>query len=94
MLRTFCRLPRTAAIATRPLTIARGIHAESAGAKEAYIERLTGDQEGIAVLKLDRPAARNALSIKLLREFREALEEIRFSRYKGGCVCDETRFMH
>ncbi|KAJ8661044.1 hypothetical protein O0I10_003267 [Lichtheimia ornata] len=79
MLRTFCRLPRTAAIATRPLTIARGIHAESAGAKEAYIERLTGDQEGIAVLKLDRPAARNALSIKLLREFREALEEIRFS---------------
>lgn len=92
MLRTFCRLPRTTAIATRPLTIARGIHAESAGAKEAYIERLTGDQEGIAVLKLDRPAARNALSIKLLREFREALEEIRFSRYKGGC--DETRFMH
>ncbi|KAI7877597.1 ClpP/crotonase [Lichtheimia hyalospora FSU 10163] len=60
--------------------MSRGIHAESAsGAKEAYIERLTGDQQGIAVLKLDRPAARNALSIKLLHEFREALEEIRFS---------------
>ncbi|KAG2224944.1 hypothetical protein INT45_010893 [Circinella minor] len=57
----------------------RNIHAEAGVKKDAYIELLKGEQEGIAVLKLDRPAARNALSVKLLGEFRDALAQIRFS---------------
>ncbi|ORY94578.1 ClpP/crotonase-like domain-containing protein [Syncephalastrum racemosum] len=60
-------------------TAVRQLHAEAASSgKEAYVEHLSGDQAGIAVLKLNRPKARNALSVKLLGEFREALEEVRF----------------
>ncbi|KAI8994953.1 ClpP/crotonase-like domain-containing protein [Pilobolus umbonatus] len=44
--------------------------------KEAYLEKL---ENGIAILKLNRPASRNALSVKLVNEFREALTEIRLS---------------
>lgn len=63
------------------LTTVRRLHAEAAASgKEAYIEHLSGDQTGIAVLKLNRPKARNALSVKLLGEFREALEEVRFKK--------------
>ncbi|KAI8139058.1 ClpP/crotonase-like domain-containing protein [Fennellomyces sp. T-0311] len=67
---------------TRPLArnavFLRGVHAESTAKKEAYLELLKGEHEGIAILKLDRPAARNALSVKFLSEFREALAEVRF----------------
>lgn len=45
--------------------------------KEAYLEHLEG---GISVLKLNRPASRNALSVNLLTEFRQALADVRFSR--------------
>jgi methylglutaconyl-CoA hydratase len=44
--------------------------------KEAYLEHLEG---GISVLKLNRPASRNALSVNLVNEFRQALADIRFS---------------
>lgn len=57
----------------------RALHATAE--KEAYLEYLAGEhQQGIAVLKLNRPAARNALSVKLLGEFRDALAELRFSK--------------
>lgn len=46
-------------------------------AKEAYLEHLEG---GISILKLNRPASRNALSVNLLSEFRQALADVRFSR--------------
>lgn len=45
--------------------------------KEAYLEHLEG---GISILKLNRPASRNALSVNLLSEFRQALADVRFSR--------------
>lgn len=45
--------------------------------KEAYLEHLEG---GISVLKLNRPASRNALSVNLVTEFRQALTDVRFSR--------------
>ncbi|GAA5811434.1 hypothetical protein MFLAVUS_004871 [Mucor flavus] len=45
-------------------------------AKEAYLEHLEG---GISILKLNRPASRNALSVNLLSEFRQALADVRFS---------------
>ncbi|KAG0921568.1 hypothetical protein G6F32_015043 [Rhizopus arrhizus] len=44
--------------------------------KEAFLEHLEG---GIAVLQLNRPASRNALSVRLVDEFRAALAEVRFS---------------
>ncbi|KAI8979796.1 ClpP/crotonase-like domain-containing protein [Mycotypha africana] len=44
--------------------------------KEAYLEHL---QNGITLLKLNRPASRNALSVNLVSEFRQALADIRFS---------------
>ncbi|CAM0143040.1 hypothetical protein VKS41_006202 [Umbelopsis sp. WA50703] len=47
--------------------------------KDAYLERLTGSSAGIAVLNLNRPKAKNAISVKLLQEFRDALKEVRFS---------------
>ncbi|KAL1927120.1 hypothetical protein VTP01DRAFT_5083 [Rhizomucor pusillus] len=62
----------------RNAVLVRRVHAQST-AKEAYLEHLTGEYEGITVLKLDRPAARNALSVKLLGEFRQALADIRFA---------------
>lgn len=45
--------------------------------REAYLEHLEG---GISILKLNRPASRNALSVNLLSEFRQALADVRFSR--------------
>lgn len=44
--------------------------------KEAYLEHIEG---GISILKLNRPASRNALSVNLLTEFRQALADVRFS---------------
>ncbi|KAI9322416.1 ClpP/crotonase-like domain-containing protein [Dichotomocladium elegans] len=63
------------------IVASRTVHTEvaPAAAREAYVEHLRGDKEGIAVLKLNRPAARNALSVKLLGEFRQALADLRFS---------------
>ncbi|KAF9574316.1 hypothetical protein EC968_006823 [Mortierella alpina] len=46
--------------------------------KECYLERLTGDDQGIAVLNFNRPKAFNALSRKFVGEFRSALEELRY----------------
>lgn len=42
------------------------------------VERLTGTEEGILLLGLDRPSAKNALGHQLLAEFRQALEGLRF----------------
>lgn len=46
--------------------------------REAFLEHLEG---GIAVLQLNRPASRNALSVRLVDEFRASLAEVRFSGY-------------
>jgi methylglutaconyl-CoA hydratase len=54
----------------------RFLHKEATGA-EAYLEHREG---GISILKLNRPAAKNALSMKLLKEFREAIDTVRFSK--------------
>ncbi|HJV21171.1 MAG TPA: enoyl-CoA hydratase-related protein, partial [Holophagaceae bacterium] len=45
---------------------------------ELRIERLESADEGIVLLGLDRPAARNALGRELMAEFREALAALRF----------------
>ncbi|KAK9767529.1 hypothetical protein K7432_002629 [Basidiobolus ranarum] len=50
----------------------------SALPKDCYIEHLEGEDKGISVLSLNRPAAKNAISRKLLTEFHDALQELRF----------------
>lgn len=44
---------------------------------EAYLTR----QGAISFLTLNRPAARNALSMRMLDEVRRAVEEVRFDGY-------------
>jgi methylglutaconyl-CoA hydratase len=44
---------------------------------EIRLERLVGEDAGIVLLGLDRPAAKNALGRQLLSEFREALTVLR-----------------
>jgi len=44
---------------------------------EIRLERLEGDDAGIVLLGLDRPAAKNALGRQLLAEFRQALADLR-----------------
>lgn len=44
---------------------------------EIRFERLAGDDAGIILLGLDRPAAKNALGRQLLTEFRQALADLR-----------------
>lgn len=70
-------------LATKPVfpsarwVTSRSVHATAT--KEAYLEHLQGDNHGISVLKLNRPVARNALSVKLVTEIRDCLAEIRFN---------------
>ncbi|KAF9909178.1 hypothetical protein BX616_011257 [Lobosporangium transversale] len=48
--------------------------------KDCFLERLGGDDTGIAVINFNRPKAYNALSRKFVREFREALQELRYDQ--------------
>ncbi|KAG0170260.1 hypothetical protein DFQ28_002213 [Apophysomyces sp. BC1034] len=78
---------RPAVLASRRAALVRMLHASPNGQpKEAYLEHLEGDSEGISVLKLNRPAAKNALSVKLLGEFRQALSEVRFSNQSRALI--------
>lgn len=45
---------------------------------EITLDRLTGDDEGICVLTLDRPRSKNALGKALMADFRIILDELRF----------------
>lgn len=45
---------------------------------EVRVERLAGEDGGIVLLGLDRPAAKNALGRQLLGEFRQVLAELHF----------------
>lgn len=47
---------------------------------ELRVERLTGQDEGIVLLGLERPAAKNALGRQLLEAFRAALDALRSDR--------------
>ncbi|KAF9932491.1 hypothetical protein FBU30_008064 [Linnemannia zychae] len=81
---TRCRQPQSiiarAVVSSAPsnirfITTHSATHSE---AKECYLERLTGDDQGIAILNFNRPKAYNALSRKFVREFRDALQELRY----------------
>ncbi|KAI8825602.1 ClpP/crotonase-like domain-containing protein [Fimicolochytrium jonesii] len=50
----------------------------SAEAPECYLERLQGADKGIVLLNFNRPAAKNALGKTFMKQFRDALQELRF----------------
>ncbi|KAG5458954.1 MAG: hypothetical protein BJ554DRAFT_732, partial [Olpidium bornovanus] len=50
------------------------------GPPECYVVELVGDDKGIVVLTLNRPAARNALSRRMVAEFYRSLEAIKRSQ--------------
>jgi hypothetical protein len=56
----------------------RALSVSSNASAECYTERLAGDDTGIAVLTLDRPKAKNAISRALLDAFRSQIEELRY----------------
>ncbi|XP_017149707.1 methylglutaconyl-CoA hydratase, mitochondrial [Drosophila miranda] len=63
----------------RPLVAARNLAVEAPleGGNEVLIERLEGAQKGITVLGLNRPAAKNSFSRRMVDTFGEILEEIK-----------------
>ncbi|KAI8334189.1 hypothetical protein BC941DRAFT_432333 [Chlamydoabsidia padenii] len=82
--------------AIKPVTLpsprlVRSLHAAThCSSKEAYLEHLQGEHQGISVLKLNRPVARNALSVKLVQEIRDALAEIRFASNNSRVLIVES----
>ncbi|KAI9290749.1 au-specific rna-binding enoyl-CoA hydratase [Neoconidiobolus thromboides FSU 785] len=46
--------------------------------KLCYLERLENDDQGIAILTMDRPSAKNAISREFLNQFSKAIETTRF----------------
>lgn len=52
----------------------------SSTSPDVVVEKLTGDHEGVTVFGFNRPAAKNAISKNLLKEFMEAIEDVRHSR--------------
>ncbi|KAH8555211.1 ClpP/crotonase-like domain-containing protein [Umbelopsis sp. PMI_123] len=73
---------RLARQATRiqPIFNSRWLNTSTISAeRDVYLEMLDGPSTGIGVLNLNRPKAKNAISVKFLQELREALKEARFS---------------
>ncbi|KND04522.1 uncharacterized protein SPPG_00251 [Spizellomyces punctatus DAOM BR117] len=50
----------------------------STSVQECFIERLDGKDTGISVLNFNRPAAKNALGRVFMKQFQDALDEMRF----------------
>ncbi|KAI9028700.1 hypothetical protein DFJ74DRAFT_641808 [Hyaloraphidium curvatum] len=78
-LRPSAALPRVlrAAAPPAPLVQRRFAQAASADGPVCYIEELSGEDAGIRLLTFNRPAAKNALSRRMLDEFAESLARIR-----------------
>ncbi|KAF0692552.1 Aste57867_16364 [Aphanomyces stellatus] len=62
----------------------------AAATREFQVERLTGDLEGVALMTMARPAARNALGKQMMREMREALDSVRFDTKVRVVVLQST----
>ncbi|KAG2435095.1 hypothetical protein HXX76_007182 [Chlamydomonas incerta] len=59
---------------------APGAGAEGESGLHVSVEPLSGAHEGVSVISLSRPAARNAIGRQLLRELAEALDTVRQER--------------
>ncbi|GJP43191.1 hypothetical protein CLOM_g2689 [Closterium sp. NIES-68] len=63
--------------ATWPSRRRYSVDADPRGGELVRLDHLTGEDEGIAVLTLNRPAARNAISRQLLADLLHAMGEVR-----------------
>lgn len=55
-------------------------HRFCSNSSDLTVEKLTGDCEGVTVFGFNRPAAKNAISKNLLKEFEEAIGDARHDR--------------
>ncbi|KDO35017.1 hypothetical protein SPRG_01080 [Saprolegnia parasitica CBS 223.65] len=62
----------------------------SASPAEFIVERLSGDLEGVALMTMSRPAARNALGQQMMREMRAAMDSVRFDTSVRVVVLQST----
>ena len=53
--------------------------ASSDSSSELILERLSGDDEGIAIIGFNRPKAMNSLSKNLLGLFKDAIDDVKVS---------------
>lgn len=67
---------RWAVVGTKVL-LKRFLQTSSTSDAEAYLEPV-GSHPGVTSLLLNRPQAKNAISLRLLKEFRECLETVQF----------------
>ncbi|KAJ0394209.1 hypothetical protein ATCC90586_009839 [Pythium insidiosum] len=69
-------------VSTRVAPVASRALSASAGAPSAelqfQVQHLDGEHEGVALFTMSRHAARNALGKQMMREFREAMDAVRF----------------
>lgn len=73
-----CRLLRLQKVTTRGH---QGVYrlASSDSSSELILERLSGDDEGIAIIGFNRPKAMNSLSKNLLGLFKDAINDVKVS---------------
>jgi len=71
-----CRLLRSQQFAIRGH---QGVYrfASSDSSSELILERLSGDDEGIAIIGFNRPKAMNSLSKNLLGLFKDAINDVK-----------------
>jgi methylglutaconyl-CoA hydratase len=63
----------------QPMRAYPALHAYcTAASPEFVVERLTGELEGVAVLTMNRPTAKNALGRQMMHEMRAAMASVRF----------------
>ncbi|KAM0787938.1 hypothetical protein ACM66B_006143 [Microbotryomycetes sp. NB124-2] len=63
-------------VTLRPSSSAR-LYSTAPAGRQATLTKCTSNP-GVAYLTLDRPQAKNALSVQLLKDFRQALHDVRF----------------
>ena len=74
-----CRLLRPNQVTTRGHQLGVYRLASSDASSELVLERLTGDDEGIAIIGFNRPKAMNSLSKNLLGLFKDAIDDVKVS---------------
>jgi len=60
--------------------LCRFVSSSQDSSSELILERLTGDDEGIAIIGFNRPKAMNSLSKNLLGLFKDAIEDVKFDQ--------------
>lgn len=59
---------------------ARHFAEAAAGQNEVYVEKLTGDRDGVAYLTMNRPQGKNSFSKNFLSQFEQCLQSLMVER--------------